>query len=157
MTTGPPSGLGSLRGYLRLAAWAVSILLLAMVARLLGSSAWLWVGLMGALFLGLYARLGGFAFLALGAFLTASGVGILLEAIFNWSGAYLTSVGTGIAMLELFAPKPSRWALWVGGALAVLGLLLGIYSAQGRGLLLLCLLAAGAAAYLASARRYRAD
>lgn len=130
---------------------AVVLVLVALLvaADLINSYAWLWVGLLGAVGIFLHARFASRALLVVGAFLTGSGVGILLEATLNFTGAYLSSVGAAVAMVEFVDPRPGRLVLWIGLSIALFGIGMGLVEAGNRGLLTLCLLAAGVGAYLA--------
>lgn len=130
----------------------LTLVVLLVFADLINSYAWLWVGLFGAVGIFAHARYDSYALLIVGAFLTGSGVGILLEASFSFTGTYLTSVGAALAMVEFVAPRPSRMALWLGAAAIAMGVGLGLAEAGSRGWLALCLLAAAAGAYLASRR-----
>lgn len=134
------------------AAAVLVVVLLAGLANLIGSSAWLWTGLLGAALLVAFARLGTRAFLIAGAFLVGSGVGILFEATLGWEGAYLTSVGAGLVVAEAIDTRPGRYALLIGALLAALGLVLAVAAAGAASLVGLCLVAAGAGA-LAATRR----
>lgn len=135
-----------------LAAAAVVVVLLVVLANLIGSSAWLWTGLVGAGFLVAYARLGTRAFLIVGALLVGSGVGILFEATLGWEGAYLMSVGSGLVTAEGIDARPGRYALLIGGLLAALGLVLAVAAAGTASLVGLCVLAAVAGAVAATRR-----
>ncbi len=121
-------------------------LCLALLARLLGSSAWLWATLAGGAFLVAYGRFGTRAVLLLGAALAGSGVGILFEAVAGWDGAYLLSLGAALCMADALDPPPAHVALVVGGALALIGLVVGLAAAD---LITAVLLAAIAAAGVA--------
>jgi len=133
-----------------LAVAAIFVLLLIIFARLLGSSAFLWVGLAGVPFLLGYARLGTRGFLLLGSILVGSGVGILFEANLAFDGAYLTSVGAALAVAEAMAPTTARLALLLGIFLAVIGVGMGLYAAGTASIVaFICLaLAAGLLFYL---------
>ena len=122
---------------------------LAAVARLLGSSAWLWALLAGGAFLVAYGRYGSRPVLLLGAALTGSGVGILLEAVAGWDGAYLMSVGAALGMADALDPTPAHLPLVVGGALGVIGLAVGLAAADLVTAMLLGGLAAAAVALFA--------
>ena len=125
---------------------------LTVLARLIGSSAWLWTGLLGAGLLVAYARLATRAFLIGGALLVGSGVGILFEATLGWEGAYLMSVGAGLVTAEGIDTRPGRYALLIGGLLASLGLVLAVAAAGTAALVGLCLLAAALGAIAATRR-----
>ena len=127
----------------------LTVVLLAGLANLIGSSAWLWTGLLGMALLVTYARLGTRAFLIAGAFLVGSGVGILFEATLGWEGAYLMGVGAGLVVAEAIDTRPGRYALLIGGLLAALGLVLAVAAAGTASLVGLCLVAAGTGAIAA--------
>lgn len=128
----------------------VAVVLLAVFARLIGSSAWLWTGLVGTALLVAFSLLGTRAFLIAGAFLVGSGVGILFEATFGWEGAYLMSVGAGLVVAEGLDSRPGRYALLVGSLLACLGLVLAVAAAGTASLVGLCLVAAAVGAVAAT-------
>lgn len=151
----PVPGLGRKLGGFELrtvAIAALAVVVAAVFARLIGSSAWLWTGLVGTVLLVAYARLGTRAFLIAGAFLVGSGVGILFEATFGWEGAYLMSVGTGLVVAEGIDTRPGRYALLIGGLLACLGLVLAVAASGTASLVGLCLVAAGVGAVAATRR-----
>lgn|GEM_PF-3266593 len=127
-------------------------LVLAAVARLIGSSAWLWATLAGGAFLVGYGRIGQRGVLLLGAALASSGVGILFEAVAGWDGAYLLSLGAALAMADALDPAPAHLALVVGGALALIGLVVGLAAADVVTGLLVAALCAAAAFYVARDR-----
>lgn len=134
------------------AAAVLSVVVLAVFANLIGSSAWLWTGLLGTGLLVAFGRLGTRAFLIAGAFLVGSGVGILFEATFGWEGAYLMSVGAGLVTAEGIDTKPGRYVLLVGGLLASLGLVLAVAAAGTASLVGLSLVAAAVGAVAATRR-----
>ena len=135
-----------------LAVVLVVTVVLVVLANLIGSSAWLWTGLVGTGFLIAYARLGTRAFLIVGSLLVGSGVGILFEATLGWEGSYLMSVGAGLVTAEGIDTRPGRYALLIGGLLAALGLVLAVTAAGTASLVGLCLIAAAAGA-VAAVRR----
>lgn len=125
-------------------------LALAALARLLGSSAWLWVTLAGGGFLVAYGRFGTRGVLLVGAALAGSGVGILFEGVAGWDGAYLLSVGGALAVADSLDPPPGHIVLVAGAVLGAIGLFLGLASeGVAKAVLLACVLAAAAAMYLA--------
>lgn len=130
----------------------VVLVVLLLAADLINSYAWLWVGLFGAIGIFAHVRYASYALLVIGAFLTGSAVGILLEATFNFTGAYLSSAGTAVAMVDFVSPRPGRIAFWIGAAAVVLGVALGLAEAGARAWWLLCLLAACVGGYLALRR-----
>lgn len=113
----------------RLTVAVIVLLTLIVLARTLGSAAFLWVALTGVPFLLGYARLETRGFLLIGAILVGSGIGILFEANLAWEGAYLTSVGAALATAEALEPTPGRLALLIGAILAGLGVALGVAAA----------------------------
>ncbi|HZW27446.1 MAG TPA: hypothetical protein VFF08_03270 [Trueperaceae bacterium] len=126
---------------------------LAALARLLGSSAWLWATLAGGAFLVAYGRFGTRGVLLLGAALAGSGVGILFEAAAGWDGAYLMSLGAALCMADALDPPPAHLALVVGGALALIGLAVAVAASDLVTVLLLGALAAAGIAYLLARER----
>lgn len=150
-TTGSPAPSSNIDVRL-LAVVLVVTVLLVVLANLIGSSAWLWTGLVGTGFLIAYARLGTRAFLIVGSLLVGSGVGILFEATLGWEGSYLMSVGAGLVTAEGIDTRPGRYALLIGGLLAALGLVLAVTAAGTASLVGLCLIAAAAGA-VAAVRR----
>jgi len=125
-------------------------LALAALARLLGSSGWLWVTLAGGGFLVAYGRFGTRGVLLVGAALAGSGVGILFEGVAGWDGAYLLSVGGALAVADSLDPPPGHIVLVAGAVLGAIGLFLGLASeGVAKAVLLACVLAAAAAMYLA--------
>ena len=136
---------GSLPPLALIALTLAACLGLAALARLLGSSAWLWATLAGGAFLVAYGRLGARGALLLGAALAGSGVGILFEAVAGWDGAYLLSLGAALAMADALDPSPAHLPLVVGGALALIGLAVGLAAADLVTALLLGAVTAGVA------------
>jgi len=137
-----------------LAVAVVVLLALIVLARALGSAAFLWVALAGIPFLLGYARLDTRGFLLIGAVLVGSGIGILFEANLAWEGAYLTSVGAALAAAEALEPTPQRLALLVGVVLAALGVVLGVAAAGTASVIAFALVVVAACAlYLRQARR----
>ncbi len=136
----PPSALAALT--------LVACLALAVLARLLGSSAWLWVTLAGGAFLVAYGRFGTRAVLLLGAALAGSGVGILFEAVAGWDGAFLLSLGAALCMADALDPPPGHVVLVAGGVLAAIGLGVGLAASDlATGMLLAAVAAAGLAVF----------
>lgn len=131
-------------------------LALAALARLLGSSAWLWVTLAGGGFLVAHGRYGTRGVLLVGAALAGSGVGILFEGVAGWDGAYLLSVGGALAVADSLDPPPGHVVLVTGGVLGAIGLVLGLAS-QGtaKAVVLASVMAAVAALVIALDSRDR--
>jgi len=125
-------------------------LALAALARLLGSSAWLWVTLAGGGFLIAYGRYGTRGVLLVGAALAGSGIGILFEGVAGWDGAYLLSVGGALAVADSLDPPPGHLVLVTGAVLGAIGLVIGLGS-QGttKAIVLACTMAAVAALFIA--------
>ncbi len=131
-------------------------LALAALARLLGSSSWLWVTLAGGGFLIAYGRFGTRGVLLVGAALAGSGVGILFEGVASWDGAYLLSVGGALAVADSLDPPPGHVVLVAGVVLAAIGLVVGL-AAEGptKAVVLACLIAGAVALLVASDSRLR--
>lgn len=121
------------------AALAVLVLLSVVVS----SSAWLWVLLVGTTALYFHARSDVYALLVVGALLVGAAVGILLEVALGWSGAFLVSVGSAAVTVEGIEERPGHWAFVFGLALVGLGMLLGIFDAGPRAVLVASVLAGG--------------
>ena len=121
------------------AALAVLVLLSVVVS----SSAWLWVLLVGTTALYFHARSDVYALLVVGALLVGAAVGILLEVALGWSGAFLVSVGSAAVTVEALEERPGHWAFVFGLALVGLGMLLGIFDAGPRAVLVASVLAGG--------------
>ncbi len=123
---------------------------LAALARLLGSSAWLWVTLAGGGFLVAYGRFGTRGVLLVGAALAGSGVGILFEGVAGWDGAYLLSVGGALAVADSLDPPPGHLVLVTGAVLAAIGLIIGMASrGPTQAIVVACLMAAAMAIFIA--------
>lgn len=101
---------------------------IALLSRLADGAGWLWIGLVSIGFLVAYVRERTYSFLVVGGILSGIAVGILLEGSWNWEGAFLISLGIGFAAIDRVEPRRSRWPLFVGAALAALGLVVGLIS-----------------------------
>lgn len=120
------------RSLLAVAVLATLLLLSAMVS----STAWLWLLLVGTAALYAHARTQAYALLVVGALLVGAAVGILLEVALSWSGAFLVSVGSAAITVEALEERRGHWAFIIGLALLGLGVLLGIFDAGPRTVLL---------------------
>lgn len=99
---------------------------LAILTRVSDEMPWLWVGLVAAGFIWGYAQRKAYGLLITGCILTGVAVGILLEASWGWNGAFLISLGAGFFAIDQVERKDNRWPLFVAGAVAGLGLIIGL-------------------------------
>lgn len=129
---------------------------LLLVSLWLSSSSWLWLLLAAVLFLAAYVRTGIYGLLVVGALLAGASVGILLEVALRWSGAFLVGLGTGLGTVEAIEERPRHWPLVFGLAFVGLGMLVGIFDAGWRAVLIASL-AAGGALLWRPLRRRRGD
>lgn len=88
----------------------------------LGSADWLWIALVAAVLLAGYIRRENYGFLVAGAVMSGLAVG---EMIGTLSGT-LISLGAGFFVVDRLEPRPNRWALYLAGALAGVGLFVGL-------------------------------
>ena len=109
---------------------------------------WLWVGLVGAAFLWGYVTRKSYGLLVAGCILTGVAVGLLLEESWGWNGAFLISLGVGFVMIDRLEPKTNRWPLYLGGLLALLGIVVGLSETGIMGSFWFALVLIGAGAYL---------
>lgn len=127
---------------LLLAVAALATLLL--LSLLVASSAWLWLLLAGTALLYFHGRTQVHALLVVGALATGAAVGILLEVAFSWSGAFLVSVGSAAVTVEALEERKGHWAVIFGLALVGLGMLVGIFDAGPRAVLVASVLSGAA-------------
>ena len=120
---------------------------LALLARASGSTGWLWLGVVAAASLVAYANTRTYGFLLLGGVLAGSALGILLTDLFGYDGIFLVSLGAGLIAVDRVAPRPQRWATYLGAVLAAIGLLAALLDTGvlGSGWLPLLLIAVGVA------------
>jgi hypothetical protein len=84
------------------------------------------VGLVAIGFLWAWVAQKSYGLLITGCILAGIAVGILLESSWGWNGAFLISLGIGFVMIDRLETRQNKWPLYVGGILAVLGVLIGI-------------------------------
>ena len=104
----------------------IALGLLALLARASGSTGWLWLAVVGGAALAAYVNTRTYGFLLLGGVLSGSAVGILLTDLFACDGVFLVSLGLGLVAVDRVAPRPQRFATYLGGVLVALGLLAGL-------------------------------
>ena len=104
----------------------IALGLLALLTQASGSTGWLWLGVVAAASLTAYVNTRTYGFLLLGAVLAGSALGIVLTDLFAWDGAFLVSLGLGLVAVDRVEPRPQRYATYLGGVLAALGLLAGV-------------------------------
>jgi hypothetical protein len=104
----------------------IAIGVVALLGRLSGGAGWLWVGLVAIGFLWAWVMQKSYGLLVTGCILAGIAVGILLESSWGWNGAFLISLGIGFVMIDRLETRQNKWPLYVGGILAVLGVLIGI-------------------------------
>jgi hypothetical protein len=104
----------------------IAIGVVALLGRLSGGAGWLWVGLVAIGFLWAWVAQKSYGLLITGCILAGIAVGILLESSWGWNGAFLISLGIGFVMIDRLETRQNKWPLYVGGILAVLGVLIGI-------------------------------
>ena len=88
----------------------------------LGSADWLWMALIAAALLAGYVTRKNYGFLVAGAVMAGLAVG---EMIGTLSGT-LISLGAGFLAVDRVEPRPNRWPLYLAGALAGVGLFVGL-------------------------------
>ena len=88
----------------------------------LGSADWLWIALVAAALLAGYVTRKNYGFLVAGAVMSGLAVG---EMIGTLSGTFI-SLGAGFFVVDRLEPRPNRWALYLAGALAGVGLFVGL-------------------------------
>ncbi len=121
---------------------------LFLLSRLDMDTGWIWVGLVAAAFLWGYTTRKSYGLLVAGSVLAGVAVGILLEESWGWNGAFLVSLGVGFAMIDRIEPKTNRWPLYVGGLLALFGVVVGLSETGVLGSFWFALILIGAGAYL---------
>lgn len=121
---------------------------LFLLSRMDMDTGWLWVGLVAAAFLWGYVARKSYGLLVAGSILAGVAVGLLLEESWGWNGAFLVSLGVGFAMIDRLEPKTNRWPLYVGGLLALFGVVVGLSETGVLGSFWFALILIGAGAYL---------
>ncbi len=92
----------------------------------LGGADWLWLALLGGVFLLGYVSRKTYALLVAGGVLMGVAVGSLIDT----QSGMLLSLAAGFFAIDRVEPKPNRWALWTAAVFAVLGAL-GMMSVTG--------------------------
>ena len=103
-----------------------------------GGTDWLWIALLGGVFLVGYVSRQNYGFLIAGGVLMGIAVGTLIDS----QGGMLLSLAAGFFAIDRVERRPNRWPLYTAGILAVLGLFsalgsLGVLSSVGFALVLL--------------------
>ena len=88
----------------------------------LGDADWLWIALVAGALLAGYVTRKNYGFLVAGSVFAGLAVG---EIIGTPSGT-LISLGVGFFVVDRIEPRPNRWALYLAGTLAGIGLFIGI-------------------------------
>lgn len=126
----------------------IGVGVLFLLSRLDVDAGWLWVALVAAGFLWGYSARKSYGLLVAGSILTGVAVGLLLEQGWGWNGAFLVSLGVGFVMIDRIEPKANRWPVYVGGVLALFGLIVGLSETGILGSFWFALVLIGAGAYL---------
>ena len=133
----------------RLLAYALVALGVFLLLLRLGGADWLWLALLGVIFLAAYASRRNYGFLVAGSVL----VGLAVGTIFDSGGAMLLSLAAGFYAVERVEPKPNRWALYTAGVLAALGVFVALGSFELFDSVLFAVVLVGAGVFLL----YRGD
>ena len=126
----------------------IGVGVLFLLSRLDVDAGWLWVALVAAGFLWGYSARKSYGLLVAGSIFTGVAVGLLLEQGWGWNGAFLVSLGVGFVMIDRIEPKANRWPIYVGGVLALFGLIVGLSETGILGSFWFALVLIGAGAYL---------
>ena len=86
-----------------------------------GDADWLWIALVSAALLAGYISRKNYGFLVAGSVCAGVAVGTMIG---TYSGM-LISLGAGFLAVDRVEPRPNRWPLYLAGALAGVGLLVG--------------------------------
>lgn len=118
----------------RLLAFALILLgILGLLARTAAGSGWLWLGVVAAVAIAVYANTRTYGFLLLGGALGGSALGLLLSELVRGDGVFLISLGAGFVAVDRIEPRGQRWVRSLGLVLAVLGLLVWLVDIGGLG------------------------
>lgn len=128
----------------RLLAYALVALGVFLLLLRLGGADWLWLALLGVIFLAAYASRRNYGFLVAGSVLASLAVG----TIFDSGGGMLLSLAAGFYAVERVEPRPSRWALLTAGILAALGVFVALGSFRLFDSVLFALVLVGAGVFL---------
>lgn len=126
----------------RLLAYALIAIGVVMLLSRIGGADWLWLALIGAVFLVGYVSRQNYNFLVAGGVLMGIAVGTLIDT----DSGMLLSLAAGFFAIDRVEPKPNRWALYGAGIFAVLGALvaLGSFGLLSSAAFAVVLVAAGA-------------
>ena len=108
----------------RLLAYALIAIGVIMLLSRIGGADWLWLALIGAVFLVGYVSRQNYNFLVAGGVLMGIAVGSLIDT----DSGMLLSLAAGFFAIDRVEPKPNRWALYSAGIFAVLGALVALGS-----------------------------
>lgn len=133
----------------RLLAYALVALGVFLLLLRLGGADWLWLALLGVIFLAAYASRRNYGFLVAGSVLAGLAVG----TVFDTGGGMLLSLAAGFYAVHRVEPRPSRWALLTAGVLAALGVFVALGSFRLFDSALFALVLVGAGVFLL----YRGD
>lgn len=133
----------------RLLAYALVALGVFLLLLRLGGADWLWLALLGVVFLAAYASRRTYGFLVAGSVL----VGLAVGTIFDTGGGMLLSLAAGFYAVHRVEPRPNRWALLTAGVLAALGVFVALGSFRLFDSVLFALALVGAGVFLL----YRGD
>lgn len=108
----------------RLLAYALIALGAFLLLLRLGGADWLWLALLGGVFLFGYSARRTYGFLVAGGVLLGLAVGTLLDS----SAGLLLSLAAGFYAVDRVEPKSNRWALYSAGIFAALGVFVALGS-----------------------------
>ncbi len=108
----------------RLLAYALIAIGVIMLLSRIGGADWLWLALIGAVFLVGYVSRQNYNFLVAGGVLIGIAVGTLIDT----DSGMLLGLAAGFFAIDRVEPRPNRWALYGAGIFAVLGALVALGS-----------------------------
>ena len=128
----------------RLLAYALVALGVFLLLLRLGGADWLWLALLGVIFLAAYTSRRNYGFLVAGSVL----VGLAVGTIFDSGGGMLLSLAAGFYAVHRVEPRPNRWALYTAGVLAALGVFVALGSFELFDSVLFAVVLVGAGVFL---------